>query len=328
MNPFETKHGVSFAWTFDNLTTPKKIVTEQHSFRDFGLYPAGIVIEPPAVATSGIYVPGMDGEIDTTASLDGVVHYKNRKATFRFKAIDAKNSYIETYHKLLRILHGQTASVVLDDDPRGYYTGRWSVDKPEYDSKLGVAYFIITGNCKPYQYDYLSTGHPWLWYPFRFTRDSIRRDYSAITLQAQFKPLIAVVGSPHDAGLYELTGGVYVLTNDDEPQDGKTYYMLHGSTNNTVRLYTSEYPTAPTIKLLEKQNVGNVSVTYTNTNGATKTVTLEDVNDSVFLSDLVLCSLRKGKEIVNLYVTLGAISTTPDVSLSATINVDYETGRL
>lgn len=243
MNPFETKHGVSFAWTFDNLTTPKKIVTAQHSFRDFGLYPAGIVIEPPTVATSGIYVPGMDGEIDTTASLDGVVHYKNRKATFKFKAIDAKDCYIETYHTLLRILHGQTASVVLDDDPRGYYTGRWSVDKPEYDSKLGVAYFTITGNCKPYQYDYLSTGHPWLWYPFRFTRDSIRRNYDAITIAGTGETEQTVIPSelpvvPNIKVLSVTTGvtGVKLTYTPIYSDEEKSLNLLYGVTDNRAAL--------------------------------------------------------------------------------------------
>lgn len=243
MNPFETKHGVSFAWTFDNLTTPKKIVTAQHSFRDFGLYPCGIVVEPPTVATSGIYVPGMDGEIDTTASLDGVVHYKNRKATFKFKAIDAKNSYVETYHKLMRILHGQTASVVLDDDPRGYYTGRWSVDKPEYDSKLGVAYFTITGDCKPYQYDYLSTGHPWLWYPFRFTRNSIRRNYDAITITGTGKTSVMVIPSelPVVPNITVLAGktnvtGVKLTYTPLYSEDEKSQNLLIGVTDNRALL--------------------------------------------------------------------------------------------
>lgn len=243
MSLYEHKHGVSFTWTFDNLTTPKKIVTAQHSFRDFGLYPAGITIDPPTVATSGIYVPGMDGEIDTTASLDGVVHYKNRKATFKFKAIDAKNSYVETYHTLLRILHGQTASVVLDDDPRGYYTGRWSVDKPEYDSKLGVAYFTITGNCKPYQYDYLSTGHPWLWYPFRFTRDSIRRNYNAITITGTGETEQTVIPSelpvvPNIKVLSVTTGvtGVKLTYTPIYSDEEKSQNLLYGVTDNRAVL--------------------------------------------------------------------------------------------
>lgn len=243
MSMFDTKHGVSFRWSFDNAVTPKKIVTELHSFRDFGLYPCSIEIEQPTVATSGIYVPGMDGEIDTTASLDGVVHYKNRKATFKFKAIDAKNSYIETYHTLLRILHGQTASVVLDDDPRGYYTGRWSVDKPEYDSKLGVAYFTITGNCKPYQYDYLSTGHPWLWYPFRFTRDSIRRNYNAITITGTGETEQTVIPSelpvvPNIKVLSVTTGvtGVKLTYTPIYSEEEKSQNLLYGITDNRAVL--------------------------------------------------------------------------------------------
>lgn len=294
MNPFENKHGVSFGWHGGPTITEsggaisykiKPIETDLHSYRDFGLYPVEneIIIDAPQVATSGIYVPGMDGELDTTESLDGIVHYKNRKASFKFKAIDAKNTYVNTYHTLLRLIHGRTASVVLDDDPRGYYVGRWSVSKPELDNKMGVAYFTIVGDCRPYQYDYISTGLPWLWNNFLFTKDSLRRNYVEIKITA--------------------------------------------TENRDFTVIPSELPVVPNITVTSASvGVTGVNVTYTpiyGKNEKTQLILCNTPDNRGIISDLILCSLRD--ESVKLKFELAG-----DVNSDsfATINIDYETGRL
>ena len=171
MSMFENLYGVAFNYG----TNGHNIVRGNHSFHNYGLYPVEIRIEPPDVNTSGLYIPGMDGKLDTTDTLDGVVHFKNRKAEFKFKQINAKTKWIDTYHLLMRDLHGKKRKILLDEDDIGYYEGRFTVEKPSI-KKTGaqvVAYFTIKGDLKPYQYDHFSTGQD-----ARFDPQSIRSYHS------------------------------------------------------------------------------------------------------------------------------------------------------
>lgn len=281
MKIFETQHGVAFG--FVRNTSEGRIEKRLHSYSHYGLLPVSIKIDAPEVNTSGIYVPGMDGKIDTTDSLDGVVHYKNRKAEFKFKMLDAQGRWQSTYHELLGDLHGQKRNIILDDDDNGYYVGRFSVDKPQ-TKKIGtteVAYFTVKGDCKPYQYDFFNTGHPWLWAPFRFTRDCIRRDYTAVT--------------------------------------------VYGGGQLDKVILSSDMPVTPTIRIVDRSttDITGIDVDYENIYEVDKTKTI-NYGDSGTLSDLILSSLRQKQVTLTLSLN-GTGLTSHDY---ATVNIDYETGRL
>ena len=282
MTIFEKQHGVAFG--FVRNTTAGRIEKLLHSYSHYGLLPVSIKMDSPDVNTSGIYVPGMDGKIDTTDTLDGVVHYKNRKAEFKFKLLDAKGRWQSTYHELLGDLHGQQRRFILDDDDNGYYIGRFSVDKPQ-TKKIGtteVAYFTIKGDCKPYQYDFFTAGHPWLWAPFRFTRDCIRRDYTAVT--------------------------------------------VYGSGQLDKVILSSDMPVTPTIRIVDRSDsaITGIDVLYDNVYGVTKTMTI-DYGETGTLSDLILSSLRQKQVTLTLSLNGTRLLTSHDY---ATVNIDYETGRL
>ena len=263
MSYFDFHHGVSWGYYIDAETG--RIVHRGHSFSYFGLYPVDLKISAPEINTSAIYVPGMDGKIDTTQALDGVVHFKNRMADFRFKQLDASRDWSSVYHELLHYLHGRIQPIVLDDDPNGYYVGRWSADKPQQKKRGDVVYFTVRGDLEPYQYGFLSTGEPWLWAPFRFTADSIRRPYYDIkifgtdyednqylitspTAESAVGRYIAVadpgVQNPKFNRWYEYDDDDYVLTEDIVPEEGKTYFAYERSEN---LILTSEMAVIPNI---------------------------------------------------------------------------------
>ena len=104
MSDYTKERGVSFGYRTEN----GNVRGERHSFRDFGLYQKDAPeLEAPEVNTSGIYVPGADGVIDTTDAMDGTAHYKNRKAVFTFFLAGPRDRWVEVYHRLLRELHGE-----------------------------------------------------------------------------------------------------------------------------------------------------------------------------------------------------------------------------
>lgn len=186
-NYYENHLGTSFGFSTSGTAAQRiclGLYTNAHSYRDFGLLPKEKpVIDPPKVQVSSIAVPGRDGDIDTTEALDGLVHFGNCKGTFRFTAIDGRQTWDEIYWKLKNRLHGRRKRVVLDEAPDGYYDGRLSVsDKPEYDSETGKAIFTVTGDFQPYKLGFTSTIESWLWDPFSFEHGVIR-DYSSITIR-------------------------------------------------------------------------------------------------------------------------------------------------
>ena len=306
---YERAHGVAFGFTVDNQphgdgTAPTgRILTDTHSFRDFGLYPADApTVEPPEVNVSGLYVPGADGEMDFTETLDGVVHFKNRKAVFTFRLAGPENRWVETYHRLLRELHGREKRIVLDDDPNGYYLGRLTVEKPKIDAINYIAHFTIRGNLQPYQYNWQETGEPWLWRPFRFTRWCLRRPYRNVLI-------------PYTEG-----GGP-----------------------TTVTVLTSDLPVTPNIWIPDKSvDVTGADITYTNVYGDEKTVTVRfSMNNTALFSDCVLCALRapSAELTVTLLTKTGATpaahqrtynddGTWVDSGTYAYLRINYQTGRL
>lgn len=183
-NPYINHYGTSFGFV-QAATRPegykasdeimKGIYTHGHSFRDFGLYPTEKpVIIAPEVQVTEIEVPGRDGILDTTETLDGLVHYYNREGIFLFSQVGGRNKWDGTYELLKNELHGKRKQIIIDEEANGYYEGRLTVEEPEYDSERGVAYFEITANLEPFKYDFTESDEDWLWDPFSFITGVIR----------------------------------------------------------------------------------------------------------------------------------------------------------
>ena len=295
MTLFKTQHGVAFGFEYN----PHGILRLLHSYNYYGLYPVDIKIDAPDVNTSDIYVPGMDGKIDTTETLDGLVHYKNRKAEFKLKQIDSRDTWIQTYHRLLHDLHGKKHKIILDDDGYGYYVGRFTVEKPK-TKKIGnaeVAYFTVKGDLEPYKYDLWTTGEPWKWAPFRFTRDSIRRPYYRLPIKGTAAQTITIRASDKPA-----VPNITIARNASQLPDAST------DVKGVNISYRSIYATVPG-------------------NDKTKLVQRTDYNTTALFGDLILCELRQ--KYVTLTVQLvAADGYTLGNDSFAYLKIDYTTGQL
>ena len=107
--------------------------------------------------------------------------------------------------------------------------------------------------------------------------------------------------NPKEEHWYERSGEagsyVYTLTTDTTPVDGRTYYQstLTGATIGYKNIYGDNQ---------------------------TRTIRLWETKNTALFGDLILCSLRKEQ----VQITIQLIGATSEDW--ATINIDFETGRL
>lgn len=153
---------------------------EKHSLRDWGLLlKSRPVISPPEAKTIYIDVAGADGSLDLTEALTGDVKYKNRKVSFEFIVLDARNRWSNIYSEIMDYLHGQQMKIVLDEDSSYYYVGRLNVD--EWNSNKVTSTIKISGIVDPYKYEQNSSLEDWEWDTFNFETGYIR-DYRDIEI--------------------------------------------------------------------------------------------------------------------------------------------------
>ena len=104
-------------------------VGSYNTWTDWRLIPSERpVAAPPEPKTNLVDVPGADGVLDFTESLDGQVHYKMREGSWTFfichEQIDidtgnkyhSENRWSEIYHRILNAIHGKRNSVLLLDE--------------------------------------------------------------------------------------------------------------------------------------------------------------------------------------------------------------------
>ena len=207
MSDYTKEHGLTF--TSDDGTT-------KHSFKDFGIYPKTKGMpDPPKVQTEFLDIPGMDGRLDASQALDGLVHYENRDYEQDFLIVNPERDWHEIYSTLLNFLHGRHMVIIFDDDPLWYYEGRFEVGDPKPDD-TGYITIPVKGTLKPYKYNIVSsTDDDWLWDPFDFETGVIR-EYKDMQIEGQ--TVITIIGSAMPV--------VPVLTVDSENHDGMS--VLYG----------------------------------------------------------------------------------------------------
>lgn len=91
-----------------------------------GILGAEVTVEPPAVRTVSITIPGRNGVIDATGAVG--TSYGNRKISFTilFPA-NLTSSQISTAKSAADSLHGTVVTLTLPDDTSHYYKGRISI---------------------------------------------------------------------------------------------------------------------------------------------------------------------------------------------------------
>ena len=191
-NPYQYHYGTQFGVIISDTSDPHYYVGHcYHSFRDWGLYPnEKPVIAPPTPKTQTVDIPGADGELDFTESLTGDAKYKNRVGEFKFVFLGDRRQWDATYHEILNAIHGKRLAVKLDEDNRGFYYGRITVEEPTYKNRR--FYLTIAANLEPYRYDMQTSDEDWIWDDFEFATDTIR-GYT-YTLNNEVK-IVQVAGS-------------------------------------------------------------------------------------------------------------------------------------
>ena len=190
------------------------------SYEDFHLVPKKrLYIDPPAVKTNMIEVPGGDGYIDASEAPDGKIHFGARTASWEFHV---ERQYLSFYHhiysSIMNYLHGRNMRIILDDDPRYLYVGRASVN--QFLSEEFSATIVIDVTTQPYKYELESSTEEWLWDPFNFATDYVRgygdlRIDGTRVLQIEggrksvMPTFIVELDDPEESISLEYRGGVY-----------------------------------------------------------------------------------------------------------------------
>ena len=95
----------------------------------------------PEFQTNYVDIPGRSGSIDMSTYLTGQPVYSDRTGTFDFYAVDTEIDWDVRCAEIGQFLHGQQLTVILEDDPMYYYTGRFTVSGKKTDGNFPVISF-------------------------------------------------------------------------------------------------------------------------------------------------------------------------------------------
>ncbi len=176
------------------------------------------VFNPPQIKTHYIEIPGGDGVIDLTESLTGRPMFGNRTGSFEFYVDNDFKDWTHLYSELLAQFHGQQLMAILEDDPKYYYFGRFSVNN--WKSDAARSSIVIDYNVDPYKRTLLSSTDDWIWDTFNFETD-IAFVYSNIVVNTERTILIVGGSMPVVPTIIASTSMVAVFK-------GKEYQLNYG----------------------------------------------------------------------------------------------------
>lgn len=218
-----------------------------HTFEDWNLIlKSRPVISPPEPKTVYVDLPGTDGHLDLTESLNGEVVFNPRNISMEFQVIDKKEEWPSVYSDILDFLHGRTVKIVMDDDLDYYYVGRVTVEG--WDSRANASEIKMKAVAEPYKMERSSSMEDWEWDPFNFEIGVIReyRDIPvngsrSLTITGSRKPVIPsfTVTSDDGSGMsmwyagekYNLSDGLNHVVNI-RIKEGNYNFVFEG--NGTV----------------------------------------------------------------------------------------------
>lgn len=140
-------------------------------------------VQPPAVKTNIIDIPGGNGSLDLTEYF-GRVFYENREATMIFGTGNDRALWPSIYSEIMNHFHGKKVKIIFDDDPAYYWIGRASISN--YEKMWTLGKITITASVEPYKYEVNSSYEDWLWDPLDFIYGIIR-EYQSIKVNGTLK---------------------------------------------------------------------------------------------------------------------------------------------
>lgn len=142
------------------------MLSEKHSYRDYGLILSEKDMGAPEARTNLVDVPMRDGSIDMTDTLAKGIKYKDRKIKLTFYFPGSREQWADKMSELQNALNGQRMKLIFDDDLAYFYEGRLSVN--EWQSVGNAGKIVIDAVCDPFKYDLTSSAADWEWDTFDF----------------------------------------------------------------------------------------------------------------------------------------------------------------
>jgi len=113
------------------------------------------VIATPTPVTNFVDVPGASGQLDMSEALTGYPLYGSREGSLSFIVLndyEGLDTWSKRYAKLCWIIHGKRLKMTLEDDPKYFYEGRftvngWNTSNSNDFSKVEIGYTL-----DPYRY--------------------------------------------------------------------------------------------------------------------------------------------------------------------------------
>lgn len=119
---------------------------------EIGLYLSSRSIESPEPQTYTVEIPGRDGPLDLTESLDGYVHYDNREVKMEFLFMGREN-WESIYSELAQFLQGRKVKIYFPDEMDCYFYGRCTIGDFDMDSSTNYGgNFEVVADCDPWRY--------------------------------------------------------------------------------------------------------------------------------------------------------------------------------
>jgi hypothetical protein len=149
------------------------------------------VFNPPKVKTHYVDIPGRDGLIDLSEVVTGRPMFDNRTGSFEFYVDRDFKNWIDLYSELLKQFNGRQLMAILEDDPKYYYFGIFSVNI--WRSEAARSSIVIDYNVDPYKITLQSSTDDWIWDTFNFETDNVIV-HSNIAIDAE-KTILVIGGS-------------------------------------------------------------------------------------------------------------------------------------
>lgn len=262
-----------------NITTVKRnyVATQGltgkatiNTYDDWHIVPSSRpTIVNPKLITNYIDIPGASGSVDMSEALTGFPIYSDREGDLEFYVLNDYGTWTTRRNIINNTLHGQRATLYLEDEPDFYYVGRLEVN--DWKSQKDFSTITLHYRLEPYKYAVADVGDGWRWDPFNFETGIISEQY------------IDLVGDPEDAnrskvyiykgtllpsqptyGTWHVSGTtnespLSIVFMNHELNFTKTYDLTNGRFELTELLF-SNISGVNTVRVKVKGTVGKVTV--------------------------------------------------------------------
>jgi len=129
----------------------------------------------PGTQNKFVEIPGMSGSYDLSDYLTSETVYADRSGSFEFVVDNEYEDWVTLYKRILSYLQGRRLRMILTDDPKWFYEGRFNVDgwvSEPARSKVTISYRV-----GPFKTALFDLAEDVIWDTFNFTRDE---DWSVV----------------------------------------------------------------------------------------------------------------------------------------------------